>query len=905
MPRANRSTASVHALALIGVVLLAVAPDPCRAATCVWNSASGNFNTAANWTGCADLPGPSTRSPGVTDIALIANGTAQLNTDQTVAELELGTGGLLSVVGSNLPAVTVSGALRLNGGGTTTVLGTNQLRLVLPVGATGTLLAPSTLNNASFLENRGSLNLGSAVGVALTLSNAARIDNLAGGLVTFAGGNSRLDMFPGTGFENHDGGTVTVSGNLQAGPPTPQTNPAYLRNDGNMTVTGPGTLTIRGSGNGGTTRFDQSGSLTIGNATVVCRNVPNECVWSDANGSDPIDAITTLDGGTIDCGGSTIPVTITQGATIRGAGTLNCGLALSGLLAPGAPGGAPYGTLNVSGGVMVGPGGAFDFDLGGNGTGNYDRVVSGGNCSVGSSSYPDGLGTLTLRLASGYAPPLGEALPVFAYTSIEPQSAFNRVDFNGALDYAARFDPTQLVVFPAPRLTFEDASLIEGNSGSAIMSFTLRLSQPSALTVTAQVRETAGTATVGMPPSGDYTAGFQNISFAPGQVTRTAVATIYGDTLVEAEQSFTMAVNRYQMQNAALGSGLPGRLSAVGTILTDDLAPGTRYVLVAGGQGPAGVRRLTSTGLFLDVFPTGLGAGLNNPNTGVCFSPDGKVLATRFGQNTAGARLFSRHGGVLVDDFGASPGLFFNSHESCVYDAAGNVYIGQAGISGSTDASVPVLKFGPTGILLDSFVLPTGTRGTDWIELSADQCTLYYTSEDTAVRRYNLCTRTPLAPLITTLTPPFCYALRLRPNSELMVACQDAVHRVSAQGANLMTYTRQSIGETNAQGLFALNLDPDGTSFWTAGALSGMVYRVDIASGAVLTAFASGASGGASGLAVYDELSETDVLLADGFESTPSALKSVRAPHDPDKLPTGPDLPHYIPLGLTPPSDGD
>ena len=281
---------------------------------------------------------------------------------------------------------------------------------------------------------------------------------------------------------------------------------------------------------------------------------------------------------------------------------------------------------------------------------------------------------------------------------------------------------------------------------------------------------------------------------------------------------------RYRVQNAAFGTGRPGRLAAVGTILTDDLAPGTRYVLVAAGSGEAGVRRLTSAGVYLDTFATGISGGFN-PNTGVCFAPDGKVLATRFGQDAAGARLFSRHGALLIGNFGAQPGLFFNSHESCVYDAAGNVYIGQAGFNAQqTDAQVPVLKFDRNGQLLDRFVVPTGTRGTDWIELSADQCTLYYTSEDTTVRRYNLCTRTALPPLITTLTPPFCYALRLRPNSELMVACQDAVHRVSPEGVNLQTYTRQSIGETNAQGLFALNLDPDGTSFWTAGALSGMVY---------------------------------------------------------------------------------
>jgi hypothetical protein len=799
----------------------------------------------------------------------------------------------------------VTGALRLNGGGTTTVLGSNQLRLILPPGATGTLLAPSTLNNASFLENSGNLNLGSAAGVALTLSNAARINNLAGGVVNFAGGDSRINMLSGSEFRNHDGGTVTVNGNLQAGLPTPQTSPTYFRNDGSMTVTGPGTLTFRGSGNGGTTRFDQNGNLTVTNATVACRSATNECVWSDVNGVQVVDSITTLDGGTIDCGGTTVPLSVTNGSTVRGAGTLNCALSVTGLIAPGASGGVPYGTLNVAGGVTVGPGGAFDFDLGGSSAGNYDRVASGGVCSVGSSSFPDGLGTLTLRLAPGYAPPLGEAIPVFAYTSIQPMPAFNRVDANGTLDYASRFDPTQMVVFPAPRITFEDASLIEGNSGSAILNFTLRLSQASALTVTALVQDAPGTATEGLPPSGDYNAGTQNLSFAPGQLTRTASATIHGDVLVEADQAFTLEAYRYRVQNAAFGTGRPGRLAAVGTIVTDDLAPGTRYVLVAAGSGDAGVRRLTSGGLYLDTFDTGIFGGFN-PNTGVCFAPDGKVLATRFAQNSAGARLFSRHGALLIANFGAQPGLFFNSHESCVYDAAGNVYIGQAGFNAQqTDAQVPVLKFDRNGLLLDRFVVPTGTRGTDWIELSADQCTLYYTSEDTTVRRYNLCTRTALPPLITTLTPPFCYALRLRPNSELMVACQDAVHRVSAQGVNLQTYTRQSIGENNAQGLFALNLDPDGSSFWTAGALSGMVYRVDIASGAVLTAFASGASGGASGLAVYDELSETDVLLADGFESGTVAPKSTLAPRDPANARTGPELPHYNPLGLMPPPGND
>ena len=197
--------------------------------------------------------------------------------------------------------------------------------------------------------------------------------------------------------------------------------------------------------------------------------------------------------------------------------------------------------------------------------------------------------------------------------------------------------------------------------------------------------------------------------------------------------------------------------------------------------------------------------------------------------------------------------LTMSTHESCVFDPAGNVYIGIAGASSTPDERCPCASSAVTANCSTRFVLPTGPRGTDWIDLAGDHCTLFYTSEDTIVRRYNVCTHSALPDFAAGLTDPYCYALRLRPNREVMVACQEAVHRLSPEGVNLHTYTRQSLGETDPQGLFAMNLDPDGTSFWTAGALSGDVYHVDIESGTVLGSFNSG-PGGVAGLAVYDEL---------------------------------------------------
>src|SRR5207247_2881992 len=119
-------------------------------------------------------------------------------------------------------------------------------------------------------------------------------------------------------------------------------------------------------------------------------------------------------------------------------------------------------------------------------------------------------------------------------------------------------------------------------------------------------------------------------------------------------------------------------------------------------------------------------------------------------------------------------GLFgsgYNSHpESILFDASGNIYIGQA------DGLKKILKFNPAGTLLDSFTPTTGPRGTDWIELAADQCTMFYSSEGTIIRRYNVCTHSQL-PDFATLPHGLSYALRLLPTGGMLVADTSEVLR--------------------------------------------------------------------------------------------------------------------------------
>ena len=200
--------------------------------------------------------------------------------------------------------------------------------------------------------------------------------------------------------------------------------------------------------------------------------------------------------------------------------------------------------------------------------------------------------------------------------------------------------------------------------------------------------------------------------------------------------------------------------------------------------------------------------------------------------------------GALIGSFGSG----YNSDpESVIFDAAGNVYVGQA------DGTHNVLEFNPSGTLLNTFSPATENRGTDWVEIAADQCTLFYTSEGVLVKRFNACTNTQLTDFNTAALPgAFAYAHRLLPSGGILVADSSEVVRLDASGNQIQTYSPPNTGN-----LFALNLDPDGTSFWTADLGNGEVFKVDIASGSILQQWSSAGAAGftaAAGLSVKGEI---------------------------------------------------
>jgi streptogramin lyase len=248
---------------------------------------------------------------------------------------------------------------------------------------------------------------------------------------------------------------------------------------------------------------------------------------------------------------------------------------------------------------------------------------------------------------------------------------------------------------------------------------------------------------------------------------------------------------------------------------------------VLAGIGAGTINQFTPTGTLTGTLSNGTGS----LDTGMCFTAGGDLLGTNFSNTVSRwdatgalvASAFINHGGT---------------NESCTLDASGNIFVGDA-------SAAAFYEFDSSGALINTFSVATEDRGTDWLDLSKDQHTMLYTSEGSSILRFDTASNTQLSDFATGLAAP-CYALRIRSNGEVMVACDSTVYRLDAAGTILQTYTPSG-------GLFALNLDPDGTTFWTA-TISGTIYRIDIATGAVVTTFVSNTNTGLFGLAVVGEL---------------------------------------------------
>jgi hypothetical protein len=108
-------------------------------------------------------------------------------------------------------------------------------------------------------------------------------------------------------------------------------------------------------------------------------------------------------------------------------------------------------------------------------------------------------------------------------------------------------------------LTVSDATVVEGNAGSASLSFTVQLGGPAKAAATVTYSTANGTA---IAPD-DFGATSGVLSLGKGARTRTVVVSVVGDTLDETDETLTLRLTNASGATISDGTGL-------GSILDDD-----------------------------------------------------------------------------------------------------------------------------------------------------------------------------------------------------------------------------------------------------------------------------------------------------------------------------------------------
>ena len=296
------------------------------------------------------------------------------------------------------------------------------------------------------------------------------------------------------------------------------------------------------------------------------------------------------------------------------------------------------------------------------------------------------------------------------------------------------------------------------------------------------------------------------------------------------------------MKNLAIrGRGvllLIGILALWATNLQPAHAAGVAYhvgdVFAAVGGGV--VRHFDANGNLLDTLDTTTGS----PTAGMCFDAAGNLYSAVF--YLAEMSKFDSMGNLLQTPWAGPMGGY---PEDCLQARDGSIWTGEV------FGEAKLLQWTTAGTLLASFT-PAGGR-VDWFDLNPDQCVFDYTTESDSIARFDVCANSQLPNLVNNLPGSPCYAMRIRADGTILVACQDDVNLLDAAGTVLKSYPRSGMPDANSI-LFAMNLDPDGSSFWTADLYTGNIYRVNIATGNLMTHFQTPLINNLAGLAVFGEL---------------------------------------------------
>ncbi|MFA6109039.1 MAG: Calx-beta domain-containing protein [Candidatus Latescibacterota bacterium] len=137
---------------------------------------------------------------------------------------------------------------------------------------------------------------------------------------------------------------------------------------------------------------------------------------------------------------------------------------------------------------------------------------------------------------------------------------------------------------PLPSMSIDDVTVVEGNSGTGTLGFTVSLSAASGQTVTVGY----ATADISAAAGSDYVAQSGTVSLAPGQTSATVAVTVNGDLIIEPNE--VLALNLSNPVKATLADA-----QGLGTLTNDDAIPTISVNDPSATEGNSGTHALTFT----------------------------------------------------------------------------------------------------------------------------------------------------------------------------------------------------------------------------------------------------------------------------------------------------------------------
>lgn len=245
--------------------------------------------------------------------------------------------------------------------------------------------------------------------------------------------------------------------------------------------------------------------------------------------------------------------------------------------------------------------------------------------------------------------------------------------------------------------------------------------------------------------------------------------------------------------------GIAVLLSSSGAAMAAGFSTGDIFAAVGNGK----VNQYTNGGAFIQTLDS-LQGGFT---TGMAFDSTGNLYVTNFSAGNI-TRFSNVDGSIIAPNPFASPGA---ANESISFASNGDFYVGRA--SGTPQ------KYTSAGALITTFSTPVNS---DWLDLAANQTTLFYNDESGLIRRWDTVGNIGLADFANNAANggTASYALRILGNGNVLTAANNIVIQYDSAGNKLGQYDA-----TGVDGFFALNIDPDGQSFWTGSFQNNTLYR--------------------------------------------------------------------------------